>query len=292
MRLAILITCHNRKDKTLQCLQALFAQQGQEVDYNIEVFLVDDGSTDGTAEAVKIKFPSVNIIQGNGNLYWNRGMLLAWQTAAATADFDYYLWLNDDTNLDNDALAHIFSCYNESLLFNEKPKIIVGACRENVISNNFSYGVRDDYGPIIPNGNFQYGKYINGNCVLVSAKIVDSLGILSEDYTHAIGDTDYGLRALKVGFQIITTKKYIAVCTRNNIPIWCNSKKSLLERWRSLHSPLGLNIKEYKLFRYKYWPERYYIDVIKVYLKVLMPSIYNYFKKVYKSINLALICFF
>ena len=64
--IAVLITCHNRKEKTLQCLKALYKQEGLNSDYKMEVFLVDDASTDGTAVAVKDRYPLVNIIQGNG----------------------------------------------------------------------------------------------------------------------------------------------------------------------------------------------------------------------------------
>ncbi len=95
--IAVLLTCHNRRDKTIQCVTALYEQAGLEESYSIDVFLVDDASNDGTGEAVKNEFPQVYIIQGNGNLYWNRGMHLAWETAADAQDFDCYLWLNDDT---------------------------------------------------------------------------------------------------------------------------------------------------------------------------------------------------
>jgi GT2 family glycosyltransferase len=71
--IAVLLTCHNRKEKTLSCLTALFnciVPDG----YGFNVFLVDDACTDGTAEAIKEKFPQVNIIQETGNLCWNREM--------------------------------------------------------------------------------------------------------------------------------------------------------------------------------------------------------------------------
>ena len=275
MRLAVLMTCHNRKESTIVCLEALFNNE-LPVNLNIDVFLVDDGSKDGTTEAVKLYFSEVNIIEGTGNLFWNQGMRLAWQTAAKTKEYDFYLWLNDDTNLDNDALDHIFTCYNDSLLSNEKLNIIVGACRNNVNNNNFSYGLRDEYGPIIPDGKFQYGKYINGNCVLVPAEIVDRMGILSDDYTHAMGDFDYGLSALRNGYNLATTKTYVATCPNNiGIPNWCNPKVKLIERWKHFHSPLGLNINEYKIFVKKNWPNNSFQYILKAYVKCLIPTVYN-----------------
>ena len=69
---AVLLTVFNRKEKTLKCLSRLFAQLPVE-DLQIDVFLTDDGCTDGTAEAVENLFPSVHTLKGNGDLYWNRG---------------------------------------------------------------------------------------------------------------------------------------------------------------------------------------------------------------------------
>ena len=49
---------------------------------NGEVFLVDDGSSDGTGIVVKEMFPEITVIQGNGKLFWNRGMFYAWDAAS------------------------------------------------------------------------------------------------------------------------------------------------------------------------------------------------------------------
>jgi glycosyltransferase involved in cell wall biosynthesis len=62
--IAALITCHNRKAKTLACLSSLYNCTMPE-NYAFDVFLVDDGCTDGTADIIREKFPQINIIQGN-----------------------------------------------------------------------------------------------------------------------------------------------------------------------------------------------------------------------------------
>ena len=68
--IAVLMTCHNRKDKTLASLDSLF-QQKMPADFRLEVYLVDDASTDGTAEAVTQKYPEVKVVEGNGSLFLN-----------------------------------------------------------------------------------------------------------------------------------------------------------------------------------------------------------------------------
>ena len=68
--IAVLMTCHNRKDKTLASIDSLF-QQKMPADFRLEVYLVDDASTDGTAEAVTQKYPEVKVVEGNGSLFLN-----------------------------------------------------------------------------------------------------------------------------------------------------------------------------------------------------------------------------
>jgi GT2 family glycosyltransferase len=85
MRLAVLMTCFNRKEMTLEALRSLFSQKQVE-DLNVTVYLVDDGSRDGTSQAVAERFPRVSILQGDGSLFWNGGMRKAF-AEALTANF-------------------------------------------------------------------------------------------------------------------------------------------------------------------------------------------------------------
>ena len=73
----------------------------------LDIYLTDDGCTDGTPEAIKRQFPKVHIIKGDGNLFWNRGMYRAWEEAAKQ-DYNFYLWLNDDSYLVDGALFTLF----------------------------------------------------------------------------------------------------------------------------------------------------------------------------------------
>lgn len=78
VKIAILMTVHNRKQKTLACIQKIFNNSTQD---DIVCYLVDDGCTDGTKEAVAKLYPKVKVIKGDGYLFWNRGMFLAWEIA-------------------------------------------------------------------------------------------------------------------------------------------------------------------------------------------------------------------
>lgn len=274
--IAVLLTCHNRKDKTLECLKAFYEQEGLNSDYLAEVFLVDDASTDGTAVAIKDKYPLVNVIQGNGHLFWNQGMRLAWKTATKTKDYDFYFWLNDDTILDTNALVNLIEVYQNATALEQKEVLITAACRAEVGTESFSYGGRTDAGAVLPNGKLQSCTYINGNAVLIPKAIYKGVGNLSDDYTHGMGDFDYGLRALAAGFRSYTTTDYVATCpTNEGIPGWCNPTLPLNKRWELLHSPRGLNINEYIKFRKKFWGIRWISFTIKAYAKMLNPKLYQ-----------------
>lgn len=274
-KIAVLLTCHNRRDKTLSCLDSL-SQASLKPGHKLDVYLVDDGSTDGTGEAVKNRFPEVNVVQGDGSLFWNQGMRLAWNTATQKAKYDFYLWLNDDTLLSSLALIELFDCYLEAMDKDKRPAIVVGACESFSGSNEFSYGGRNESAPVVPNGDLQGCEYINGNVVLVSRDIYDVLGNLSNDYTHAMGDIDYGLRAITAGYNCYSTRAYVATCPRHSsIPGWKDPKVSLAKRWKLSHSPQGLNLREYIRFRRKFWGHLWIKYALLAYMKVLFPRIYS-----------------
>lgn len=273
--IAVILTCFNRKAMTLECLDVLY-QTTVPLNFTMDVYLVDDGSTDGTGEAVINQFPLVNVIDGTGSLYWNQGMRLAWKTAVKNKIYDFFLWLNDDTLLDVDAITELVSSYDDVIKKKQKLPIVCGACRKEHGKDEFSYGGRINHEEIIPNGELQACKEINGNIVLVSKAIYDVIGMLSNSYTHGMGDVDYGLRALERGFVCFTSRKYIATCPPNeSVEGWSDSSNSLRERLKILYSPTGLNIKEYIIFRKRFWGWRWIIYALKVYVKALFPSLYK-----------------
>ena len=275
--IAVLLTCHNRKDKTLTCLN-YFHNANKPDGFLFEIFLVDDGSTDGTADAVNTNFPNVKVIKGTGNLFWNQGMRLAWETALMCRnDYDYYLWLNDDTFINLDAIIEVLNVAHESRLSNDIEPIVTGACHESKENMIFSYGGRMNDEPVVPNGKLQKCSRINGNFVLIPYNVYKKLGILSGKYTHGMGDFDYSARAEKMGIPCYTTRSYIGFCATNKkTASWCDPNKSFIERWKNFNSPLGLNIREYKEFL-KVHSFSWKRDITKAYLKFLLPKLYAKF---------------
>jgi GT2 family glycosyltransferase len=239
--IAVLMTCHNRKAKTLHCLDLLFNQKGLGDVFTLKVYLVDDGSKDGTGAEVKERYPEIEVIEGNGNLYWNRGMYMAWEAAAKQhASIDYYLWLNDDTDIYNDAILKVLAASDVT----GKQAIICGCIESAINKGELTYGggvLR--HGKRImnyPNQEVMPCDIIHGNCVLVPSHVYNAIGNLDWKFTHAIGDHDYGLRAKKAGILCYTTGDFIGTCEKNDgSPKWRMPQIKFKDRVKNLYSPLS-----------------------------------------------------
>lgn len=274
--IAILLTCHNRKNKTIQCLNALHRQKGLEVHYAIEVFLVDDGSTDGTAEAISLQFPKVKIIKGDGNFYWNRGMYLAWETATKSKDFDYYLWLNDDTFLNGDALEIMF----EKTYTNA---IVCGSTR-SFVDEMITYGgfKKNPDRLITPDGTFQECDYCNGNFVLIPRAVFHIVGNLDSVFHHAVGDFDYSLRAKKLGVTLLVAPSFIGFCeSHTEVPKWLSPSLSIRDRLKSLYSASsGCYPPQFFIFDNRH--NGFFVacfHYFTIHLRAIFPSLWNFKSK-------------
>jgi len=241
-KIAVLITSFNRLEITKKCIDSLST-----FNYNFDIYLVDDGSTDGTFEFISKNYPKINLIKGDGNLFWNRGMNLAWAEALKN-NYDYYLWLNDDVFLENYAFDEIF----EASEINNNKAIISGIVQTQ--NNKIIYGGSDKSKTIIKsNGKCQSIKFLNGNFVLVPKFVFENLGVLDNTFHHDLGDVDYGLRARKNKIKVLTTKKAIATGEENNICRIRKSQTSIFNRFKYLNSPLGSPITIIYYFQKKHF---------------------------------------
>ncbi|MCR8667201.1 glycosyltransferase family 2 protein [Aestuariibaculum sp. M13] len=267
--ISVLITSFNRKSKTIKCLEKLFSQN--EGDFNLKVFLVDDGSSDGTSEAIREKYPQVIILQGDGNLYWNRGMYKAWAEASKEGA-DCYLWLNDDTFLYEDAINNML----KALDIVEKESIIIGTTCSISNKELTTYGCRDDKKVIQNDGVMRECKTFNGNCVLVPSSVYSKLGNLDYKFRHSFGDIEYGMRADKYGIKAFNVSNHIGTCELHDSLKSCFSPKvSINNRFKHFYSPLGMNPFEFFYLNNKY---KGFFAALKVFItthvRVLFPHLW------------------
>lgn len=242
MTIAALLSCHNRKPKTLACLHSLQAT------INAVVYLMDDASTDGTVDAVRASFPQVHIIVGDGQLFWSRGMYTVWREAIKE-DYDYYLWLNDDVELYPFFFQELMECMQYG-----KNRCIISGLIENAEKTQILYGGCDVHKQLIqPNKIPQPITFMNGNVVLIPKYVVEKIGIIDPTFHHDLGDVDYGLRARENGIPVYTTRRPVAMGYSNN---YCRVRKwntNLGQRFLRLYSPLGSHPRINFYFRRKHF---------------------------------------
>lgn len=236
--IAVIMTVYNRKDKTLKCLYSLFKQKNLD-DHIIDIYLTDDGSTDGTSDAIKIHFPTVNIIQGNGSLFWTKGMWTAWKVAESKKEYDYICWLNDDVVLFEAALKHILDCSEEK----DDKAIISGIMCDPDDHSKTTYSGRFNKKLIIENGNMQEIEYLHGNFVLIPLFVYKNIGIIDNYYSHSGGDTDYSMTAIKKGIKVFSSRKKCGKCRKDLLKPKCFLKVTpLFRRFKILYTPLSYSM--------------------------------------------------
>lgn len=264
MTITALLTCFNRKEKTLGCLRNLEMQDlpGTELKYVV----VDDGSTDGTGEAVKREFPVARLIRGDGSLYWCGGMRVAWSHAAED-DPDYYLMVNDDTLLNPDALDALLKIAPDP-----NARVIAVAAICDPITREATYGgQRDISGLIEPDGRAHECDTLNGNAVLVTRAVYQEIGMLHGAFSHAMGDLDYGYLAKRHGIRILQSPRSLGTCPRNSRHnTWMDRSLGRRKRLRLLRSKKGLPFSEWMTYNRRNagwsWPWK----TVSPYIRVLL----------------------
>lgn len=248
-RVVILITCHNRREKTLSCLDRL-SHQYLSSRIELQVVLVDDGSTDGTQSAVREKYPGVILLEGDGSLYWNGGMRWAFRRAKEL-DPSYYLLINDDTVLYEDAIARLVWEHRELRQSREVPIVLVGSTQDPH-SGEITYGgwrTEKWWNPlhteiVHPSDNPIQCDTFNANCALLGAEVADAVGNLDSSFTHGFGDYDYGFRVNNSGGEVWVASGFYGECVRDHGERpWYDQERSWRERIEALRDvkaePLG-----------------------------------------------------
>lgn len=211
-RVAVIMTSHNRRETTLHSVRAVLDQTGADV----HVFLTDDGSTDGTAQALQPMADQVTVIPGDGTLYWAAGMAVAERQAIRTEP-DFLLWLNDDTLIDPGGLAQLLS------VADARPGAIVVGNTRDPRASGVTYGGRVRLSRWHPQRLQLLGESseiadvdtFNGNVVLIPWGARVAVGPIDDRFPHAYADDDYGLRAGRVGIRVVQAPGTVGTCARN-----------------------------------------------------------------------------
>lgn len=271
--IAVILTCFNRKEKTVNCIRKLKAQENVE---DIVFLVVDDNSKDGTREAIEQLDYPVKILKGNGSLYWAGGMRVGiryYLDHKENLGADYVLLVNDDVDFYPDVVHKMV------ILSREKDgAVIVGNCCDE--DGNPTYGAircsrnifKKMYSHLTPSRAGEKADTFNCNCVLIPSEIIHKVGNFDPAYTHNFADYDYGIMLSKQGYEIYGTPFFVGICSDNSASeTWEDKRLSRKERMKRKESPKGLPQKEWNHFLLKnfgilFWIRYGYTAVIKIIL--------------------------
>jgi GT2 family glycosyltransferase len=259
-RIAAIMAAYNRKDLTLACLASLRAQRVDAV--TLDAIVLDDASTDGTGQAIAERFPEATVLRGDGQRYWNGGMRLAF-AAALAGDYDYYLWMNDDTTLDDDALALLLDTERGLRERGEGAVIVAGSTR-HPDTGELTYGglVRPSrwrrmrWELIDPGDRPRRCETMNGNTVLVPRTVAERVGNIDPAFVQQMGDYDYGLRAGVAGCSVWIAPGTVGTCAPH-LPRR-PGQEPFMRDWRRLWSTKELAPRPWAVFTRRWggpvWP--------------------------------------
>lgn len=253
----ILTAIKNRKIATLDFLTSLKKQTYRD----FKTVIVDDGSTDGSSEAIRKNYPSVKIIAGDGNLWWTKSVNLGLSYILDhSKNGDFILIANDDTVFDEKYIATLL----EQSIANGRA--VIGS-----ICKNFNNKNEIDRGGILfnedtttlsqifprPGDKLIEVDTLTTRGVLVPVEVVKEVGFFDEkNFPHYVSDYDYFLRVKKAGFKLYLSNLAV-VYNKTNLTGFrpADKKLSLGEIYTNLFSRRSAgNLSNEVRFRWKHSP--------------------------------------
>lgn len=241
-RVGIVFPVHNRRGITLLCLRSLSRIDSENLD--VRVVMVDDGSTDGTSEAVEKEFPEVEIIKGDGNLWFSESTNVGVR-AALKHNPDYVLMMNDDQVFDSKFLKYMVETaekYPRSvvgsllLLWNAPHKLFQVAPVWETLKGGWRFWENQTVWTI-PKKPWKVDIVV-GNCVLVPVEAISEQGLMDSKRYVNCGDAEYTPRLRKKGWQLLIEPRARVFCQPNNV-FKLDTGMSLREKINVLFFDLG-----------------------------------------------------
>jgi GT2 family glycosyltransferase len=206
----VIIPVFNRLAKTLLCLECLANQTYPA----INIIVVDDGSTDGTAEILASKHPHAKILRTKGNRWWtgatNDGVSLACKSASNS---DYILLLNNDLTFRAELVTQLITFSRRqqepSLVSavtacnNNRSKILDGGNHINWWSAKCSHLNYGQHLTDFPNGYSENVSVLSGRGVLYPIKAFVEHGLFDDVHFQQCGDYSLPAYLKKHGYKLI-----------------------------------------------------------------------------------------
>ena len=209
---AIVVLNHNGKDLLIECLISLMATTYEA----LQIVVVDNGSSDGSAEAVECHFPAVNVVCNsyNAGVAGGRNAGIDWINANLAAE--HIIFLDNDTQVEPDTVGALIEVAGRHPRIGMvAPKAFRKKGDRMLLSaggmhfNPYTGALRD-----VASGEYDTGQYDQtreiqacpGFAFLVRTDVFRKIGCFDENFNpYGWEDVDLSLRAIKAGFRIVYT---------------------------------------------------------------------------------------
>ena len=185
--LYVLAPVFNRVKITLQFLELLEQQHDKE----FKVVVIDDGSTDGTAEKIKEHYPHVHLVNGDGSWWWTRSVNEGIRYCLRFEDCNMILLMNDDTYFYPDYISSIKKAYKQvpghvvgsiSLTYEEPHRIFFSGVKKFKLLTNRGCLYHKPF-ELVDNvdlSGLKVSKALPGRGILIPTSIIRKYGLFDE----------------------------------------------------------------------------------------------------------------
>ena len=204
---AAIVLTFEGKDLVLQTVPSRLA-----LDYPaLRIVVVDNGSTDGTAEALAERHPEVLVVRTETNQWISGGLNLGIRQALRAGD-DYLLILNNDIEVDPGMLREMVAvAESDPSIGCVGPKAYYFSDRNRLWSAGgrlrFREAITAERGMgKIDQGQFDHTEevdYINGCAMLVPRRVMLETGLWDTSYNICVEDADWCMRAKIQGYRCV-----------------------------------------------------------------------------------------
>ena len=195
--LCVIIVNWNTRDLLRDCLASVFSKP---IDLDFEVFVVDNDSSDSSAEMVEAEFPRAKLIRSGGNI----GFARANNIAIRQSDAPNILLLNSDTVIDPQVMVDTLALLRGDHRIGTLGCRLIGLDGLTQDSYCFDYPSGPRVGgpdKFLPGGLIECAQ-VWGAYQLVKREVIDHVGMLDEDFFMFYEDVDWCWRMHDAGWKI------------------------------------------------------------------------------------------
>lgn len=206
--IGIVVLNWNNYDDTAECISSM-----KKSDYkNYTIYVVDNGSNDGSAEKLISEFSKCQIIKNKENMGFSKGCNRGISRARSDG-VDYILLLNNDVVISKNTLTKLI----EAAISDDDIGIVGGVMR--YMNSTKIYSAGGKFYPYLakfsaktnPEDGIYETEFVTGAMMLISEDVFESLGeLLNEKYFFGMEDQEISWKARRTGWKVVINPEAVA----------------------------------------------------------------------------------